>query len=93
MTASNDGGNGARSRGPFGPLEMLDEVQRQAFDAAMRVASELSALTGDLANASWLGDAFGGAARTEDAPPDSRRARSERGERCPATARCRSTAH
>ncbi len=62
MTAANDGANGSRSRGPFGPLEMLDDVQRQAFDAAMRVASELSALTGDLTNASWFGDAFGGGA-------------------------------
>ena len=34
--------------GPFGPLEMLDDVQRQAFEAAMRVAGELTALSGDL---------------------------------------------
>jgi hypothetical protein len=56
VTAANDGGNGSRSRGPFGALEMLDDVQRQAFDAAMRVASELSALTGELTGASWFGD-------------------------------------
>lgn len=47
-----------RARGPFGPLEMLDDVQRQAFEAAMRVAGELSALTGDLSGAAWFSDAF-----------------------------------
>ena len=35
-------------------MEMLDDVQRQALDAAMRVASELGSLGGDLADASWL---------------------------------------
>jgi hypothetical protein len=60
-TGGDDGRPGstsARSRGPFGPLELLDDVQRQAFDAAMRVVGEMSALGGDLPTASWLGDAF-----------------------------------
>lgn len=48
------GDSDRRSRGPFGPMEMLDDVQRQALDAAMRVASELGSLGGDLADASWL---------------------------------------
>jgi hypothetical protein len=33
---------------------MLDDAQRQALDAAMRIAGELTALGGDLANPSWL---------------------------------------
>ncbi len=51
-----DGGDSGRRRGPFGPLESLDQVQRQAFEAAMRVAGELSALGGDLPGASWFAD-------------------------------------
>jgi hypothetical protein len=47
-----------RARGPFGPLEMLDDVQRQAFEAAMRVAGELTALSGDLAGSTWFTDPF-----------------------------------
>lgn len=44
------GANG-RSRGPFGPLEHLDEVQREIVDAALRVTAELTSLTGDVAGA------------------------------------------
>ena len=56
-----DGGDSGRRRGPFGPLESLDEVQRRAFEAAMRVAGELSALGGDLPGASWFADLAGSA--------------------------------
>lgn len=53
--AGRGGSDGRRrDRGPFGPLEMLDDVQRQAVEAAMRVASELTALGGDLPDSSWL---------------------------------------
>ena len=48
----------SRARGPFGPLEMLDEVQRQALDAAMRVAGELGALGGQMGDGAWFGNAF-----------------------------------
>jgi hypothetical protein len=48
----------SRARGSLGPLQALDDVQRQAFEAAMRVAGELTALSGDLAGAAWLGDTF-----------------------------------
>ena len=62
-----------RPRGPFGPLEMLDEVQRQAFEAAMRVTSELTSLSGGLAEVAWLRDIGGngspGRAVLEDRPP------------------------
>ncbi len=63
-----------RNRGPFGPLEMLDDVQRQAVEAAMRVASELTALGGDLADPSPLvgqaGTGSGGDTnRGSDRPP------------------------
>lgn len=51
---------GRRDRGPFGPLEALDEVQRQAFEAALRVTAELSALSGGLAEAAWLPRPEGG---------------------------------
>jgi hypothetical protein len=48
-------GERERGRGPFGPLERLDEVQRQAVDAPMRVAAQFAGSAGDLADASWLG--------------------------------------
>jgi len=77
MTKPNDrdSDDGQRARGPFGPLEMLDEVQRQAFEAAMRVAGELTALSGDLASAPWFGDAFsrGSANGGSTSAPDGRR--------------------
>jgi hypothetical protein len=57
----NDGDGRGRRRGPFGPLEALDEVQRQALEAAMRVAGELTALNGDLPGASWFRDPPAGA--------------------------------
>jgi hypothetical protein len=41
-------------RGPFGPLEDLDAVQRQALDAALRITGELASLGGDLASTPWL---------------------------------------
>jgi hypothetical protein len=56
-TAMGDGHG--RTRGPFAPLETLDDAQRQALDAAMRVAAELTALGGDLAGGSWLGNTSG----------------------------------
>jgi len=59
MSTPHDHDNGNRSRGPFQPLEMLDDIQQQAFDAAMRVAGELTALTGDLAGSQWLDAVFG----------------------------------
>jgi hypothetical protein len=58
-----DRGDSGRRRGPFGPLESLDQVQRQAFEAAMRVAAELSALGGDLPGASWFADLAGSGGR------------------------------
>jgi hypothetical protein len=64
----NDEG-AARPRGPFGPLEMLDEVQRQALEAALRITSELGSLGGGLADASWLRD-FTGGRRDGTSPED-----------------------
>lgn len=59
MTHPTDGPDGrSRARGSLGPLQALDDVQRQAFEAAMRVAGELTALGGDLAGAAWFGDTF-----------------------------------
>ena len=57
-------GGDERRRGPFGPLEALDEVQRTAFEAAMRVAGELTALGGDLPGASWFTDLAGSTGAT-----------------------------
>jgi hypothetical protein len=61
-----------RARGPFGPLEMLDEVQRQAFEAAMRVTSELTSLSGGLADVAWLRDLGGANGTTGPRTPDDR---------------------
>ena len=77
---SDDGAH--RQRGPFGPLEMLDQVQRQAFEAAMRVTAELTSLGGGLAEVAWLRD-LGGAkagdpgAEVEQPPMDVGRLRSD----------------
>jgi hypothetical protein len=49
-------------RGPFGPLEDLDAVQRQALEAALRITGELASLGGDLASSPWLGAQPGAAA-------------------------------
>ncbi|MDP1819052.1 MAG: hypothetical protein Q8K58_04060 [Acidimicrobiales bacterium] len=59
-----------RSKGPFGPLEMLDEVQRQAFEAALRVTAELSSLGGGLADLSWLRDGARASSIDAGAGPD-----------------------
>jgi hypothetical protein len=50
---------------------MLDEVQRQALEAALRITAELSSLSGGLADAAWLREATGrgGAVGPEDPPP------------------------
>jgi hypothetical protein len=56
----------ARSRGPFGPMERLDDVQRQAVDAAMRVAAQFAGSAGDLADVSW----FTGSDETEGSVRD-----------------------
>jgi hypothetical protein len=61
------GEDAPRPKGPFAPLEMLDEVQRQALDAALRITAELGSLTGGLADASWLRDATG---RSHDGAPE-----------------------
>ena len=69
-----------RSRGPFAPLEMLDEVQRQALEAALRITSELGSLGGGLAGASWLRDFTGtrdGTNPEDPAPIDVGRLRSD----------------
>lgn len=42
-----------RSRGPFDALGALDDVQRQALDAAMRIANGLGDLTGRFGDAPW----------------------------------------
>jgi hypothetical protein len=47
---------------------MLDEVQRQALEAAMRITSELGSLGGGLADTSWLRELTGG--RAEGTNPD-----------------------
>nr|MBA2625384.1 hypothetical protein [Acidimicrobiia bacterium] len=65
MTTGAEGGDGRRRRGPFDPLEMLDDVQRQAFQAAMRVAGELTAM-GDLPGARWFGAPSG--SRSQNGP-------------------------
>lgn len=57
-----------RPKGPFAPMEMLDEVQRQALEAALRITSELGSLGGGLADASWLRDFTG--ARGDVGPED-----------------------
>jgi hypothetical protein len=69
--ADSDTGDGHhRARGPFGPLETLDDAQRQAFDAAMRVAGELTTLGGDLAGGAWFGAAPTSAPSNGAAPAD-----------------------
>lgn len=57
-----------RPKGPFAPMEMLDEVQRQALEAALRITSELGSLGGGLADAAWLRDFTG--ARGDVGPED-----------------------
>lgn len=61
-----------RGRGPFGPLEMLDEVQREAFEAALRVTAELSSLGGGLADLAWWTDPAGAPRHAEAGGPDER---------------------
>ena len=75
---SDDGA--ARGRGPFGPLEQLEGVQRQAIEAALRITAELGSLTGGLADATWLrgSNGAGGTTSPEDpAPVDVGRLRSD----------------
>jgi hypothetical protein len=69
----SDRGDGRSRRGPFGPLEALDEAQRQAFEAAMRIAGELTALGGDLPGASWFGRAGGADGHGPGSTPGSSR--------------------
>lgn len=40
-------------------MERLDDVQRQAIEAAMRVASQVTGLGSSLADGGWLGDSQG----------------------------------
>jgi hypothetical protein len=56
-----------RSRGPFGPMERLDEVQRRAVEAAMRVASQFADSAGELADEPWFGAADGAEGSAPDA--------------------------
>jgi hypothetical protein len=48
-----DDDGGRRDRGAFGPMERLDDVQRQAIEAAMRVAGQFSGLAGGLGESGW----------------------------------------
>lgn len=49
----NEDDRAGRSRGPFDALGALDDVQRQALDAAMRIANGLGDLTGRFGDAPW----------------------------------------
>ena len=44
MTPQEPSDGPRRSRGAFAPLELLDDVQREALDAAMRIAAEMAAM-------------------------------------------------
>ncbi len=53
MTDEDRDGRDGRSGGPFDALGALDDVQRQALDAAMRIASGLGELGGRFGDAPW----------------------------------------
>jgi hypothetical protein len=50
-----------RSRGAFAPLELLDDVQREALDAAMRIAAEMAAMGDATGVRAWFDRAEPGA--------------------------------
>jgi hypothetical protein len=43
-----------RSRGVFAPLELLDDVQRDALDAAMRIAAEVASMSDASGARAWF---------------------------------------
>lgn len=63
-----DDDRAGRSGGPFDALGALDDVQRQALDAAMRIANGLGELGGRFGDAPWTrpGESGGDAAPTMD---------------------------